>query len=112
MEAKLAALWGCYLHEGINDCGMTDVLKKWGQGHIELMSAVVNYLPILFCIAKKHIEKQEFPGVFEYEVVNELGLWIGDYILSSDTGSLPSKELVIAACENLVNTFFAQGEPA
>lgn len=113
----LAAVWGAFLHEGLmlnsrNTERTTKLLDLWGNGCIELIQSVCEYIPILWHQVQPHWDRpQGFPGVFEYEVLSILGEQIAAYILTHD-GSLPSDRQFQMMASELVNQFFARGEPS
>ena len=46
-------------------------------GHIEMVTDMVLYAQDVADLVGDPLRKQEFPGVFEYEVTEELGAWMG-----------------------------------
>ena len=111
MPANVAAIWGAFLYEGMLGCSHNrnrdrEVLAKWAKGCDELIAAACAFLPELWRQIEPRWYEAQFPGVFEYEVVSPLGIALGDYILLSDIGNLPSKELVQEFIQDLIGDFF------
>ena len=117
IDPHLAAVWGAFLHEGLmlnsrNTERTIKLLDLWGNGCIELVQSVCEYIPILWHQVQPHWDRpQGFPGVFEYEVVSILGEQIAEYMLTHD-GSLPNDRQFQMIASELVTKFFAQGEPS
>ena len=113
----LAAVWGAFLHEGLmlnsrNTERTIKLLDLWGNGCIELVQSVCEYIPILWHQVQPHWDQpQGLPGVFEYEVVSILGEQIAAYMLTHD-GILPNDRQFQMMASELVTKFLAQGEPS
>src|SRR5690606_15424641 len=79
IDAHRAAVWGAFLHEGImlNSADIERsirLLDLWGNGCIELIQSVCEYIPVIWQYARSYWDQPHgFPGVFEYEVVSILG---------------------------------------
>ena len=114
MPAELSAVWGAFLHEGLmchpGDPGRTRrILETWDSGCIELIIASCEYLdPLWQTVSHVWFEPRGRPGIFEYEVVSELGEWLGEQLLTH--GHLPSNIEAERYIEALVNDFFEIGE--
>lgn len=111
MPANVAAIWGAFLYEGLLACSGNrardlQVLAKWGQGCDELIAAACAFLPVLWRQIEPRWYEAQFPGVFEYEVVSPLGVALGDYILLSESGEMPSRDLVLEFVDDLIQDFF------
>ena len=95
ISPHLAAVWGAFLHEGmmLNSADIERsirLLDLWGNGCIELIQSVCEYIPVIWQHAQPYWDQpQGFPGVFEYEVVSILGEQISTYMLNHE-GNLPS----------------------
>lgn len=112
LPATVAAIWGAFLYEGLlahesDHHRLASVLDAWGQGCIELVMAASQYLPEVWDqISRKwEAEDTDFPGVFEYEVISPLGIWLGDYLLRHD-GHLPDTETIKQRIDELIRAFF------
>lgn len=114
LSPHLMAVWGAFLHEGLmlnskNGGRASAILELWGQGCVELIMAVCEFIPDIWQQVQPYwYGPQDFPGVFEYEVVSIFGEQLGNYILKYE-GDLPSRaeaEQMIAA---LVVPLFSQG---
>lgn len=91
-------MYGAFMTEGMRDCcyrtdpqhGYEDMLHKWGQGCWELVNEMVQYADYSDECASIYIQQHfEFPGVFEYEVVNEFGDWFTSYVW--ENGQTPTE---------------------
>ena len=115
IDPHLAAVWGAFLHEGMmlnsSDVERTfRILDLWGNGCIELIQSVCEYIPVIWLYAQPYWDKPEaFPGVFEYEVVSILGEQIATHLLNHE-GNLPSDREFAAMASELVTQFFSQGD--
>lgn len=112
LPATVAAIWGAFLYEGLlahesDHQRLASVLDAWGQGCIELVMAASQHLPEVWDqISRKwEAEDTDFPGVFEYEVISPLGIWLGDYLLRHD-GQLPDTETIKQRIDELIRAFF------
>jgi hypothetical protein len=116
IPANVAAVWGGFIYEGlladVSQEHMQRVLASWGQGCVGLVTAACAFLPDLWQQITVVWDDQDtdFPGVFEYEVVAELGKYLGDYLLAHD-GNLPDVLTVRAQIGQLIREFF-QGSAA
>jgi hypothetical protein len=114
INVHLASVWGAFLHEGLmlngkNAGRSSAILALWGQGCVELIMSVCEFIPTIWQQVQPYwFGQQGFPGVFEYEVVSTLGEQLGSYILEHD-GDLPSPADVEQMIAELVVTFFSQG---
>ena len=114
LSPHLMAVWGAFLHEGLmlnskNGGRATAILELWGQGCVELIMAVCEFIPDIWKQVQPYwYGPQGFPGVFEYEVVSILGEQLGSYILKHD-GELPSRSEAEQMIAELVVTFFSHG---
>ncbi|AJD48694.1 hypothetical protein S7S_11410 [Isoalcanivorax pacificus W11-5] len=115
LSPHLMAVWGAFLHEGLmlnakNGGRASAILELWGQGCVELIMAVCEFIPDIWKQVQPYwYGPQDFPGVFEYEVVSILGEQLGNYILKRD-GDLPSQAEAERMITALVVTFFSQGD--
>jgi len=111
IPANVAAVWGGFIYEGLMAEGsrqrMQKVLDAWGQGCVELVAAGCAFLPDMWkqITVAWNDRDTDFPGVFEYEVVAELGKYLGDYLLAHD-GNLPDVQTVRAQIAQLIQEFF------
>lgn len=114
VSPHLMAVWGAFLHEGLmlnskNGGRASAILELWGQGCVELIMAVCDFIPEIWNQVQPYwYGPQDFPGVFEYEVVSIFGEQLGNYILKHD-GDLPSQSEAEQMITALVVTFFSQG---
>lgn len=114
MPADLAALWGAFLFEGLMASGPEQqrarrVLEAWNQGCLELVWQCCSFLPEVWRQVEPRWRdgSQGFPGVFEYEVISELGTLLGDHVLLND-GQLPELDKVRGMIRVLLADFFNQ----
>ncbi len=110
LPVEVAAVWGAFLFEGLfvstlNTGRASEILDRWGNGCIELVAEACSHLPELWAQAEPHWHAGEsFPGIFEYEVVSELGSVMGDHVLQH--GYLPSEQEVESTVTRLLKEFF------
>ena len=115
IDPHLAAVWGAFLHEGmmLNSANIErsiQILDLWGNGCIELIQSVCEYIPVIWQYAQPYWDQPEaFPGVFEYEVVSILGEQIATHMLNHE-GNLPSDREFAQMASELVTQFFSQGD--
>lgn len=85
------------------------LIETWGQGCIELVDALVSYVPltIRLCNAAASASDDRYPGVFDYEVSSPFGKWFGEYILQHGDAPLQAEADSWLAKE--VAAFFTQG---
>jgi len=113
LPADLAALWGAFLFEGLMVSSREPdrarrVLDTWNQGCIELVWQCCSYLPEIWrqVEAPWRDSSQGFPGVFEYEVISELGTLLGDHVILND-GQLPEVDKARTMIRTLLTDFFS-----
>ena len=120
IPADLAAVWGAFLFEGVMTSGHEPlraqrVLEAWNQGCLELIWSCGSFLPEVWrqVEARWRDSAQGFPGVFEYEVISELGTLLGDHVILND-GQLPEVEKARTMIRTLLTDFFApiDGDPS
>jgi len=85
------------------------LIETWGKGCIELVDALVSYVPITtqLCEAAALACDGNYPGVFDYEVSSQFGKWFGEHIL--ETGDEPSQSNAHTWLIIHIGEFFAQG---
>lgn len=111
LPMALAAVWGAFLYEGLLAHPISHrnqlVLDSWGQGCIELIMALCTHLPEIWLQISTtwNNTDSDFPGVFEYEVVSELGDYFAQYLLAHN-GELPDTMLVKHRISMLIQNFF------
>ncbi len=114
LPAETAALWGAFLHEGLmlsvrEPARPVQVLDAWGQGCIELLTEACSCLDTVWRYRRAYPAHRSLPGVFEYEVIAEIGRTLGDHVLAH--GMLPDDASQQALIREQVEAFFARGEP-
>jgi hypothetical protein len=91
-------------------CGLNvtdDLIKAWGQGGVELYHELSDWADIVTTeegILAMLLEEQDegWPGVFVYEVTEELGAHLRPIIMADDA---VTKEYVLTKTRELVCTF-------
>ena len=85
------------------------LIETWGQGCIELLDALVSYVPltIRLCNAAASANDELYPGVFDYEVSSPFGKWFGEFILQH--GNAPSQAEADSWLAKEIAAFFTQG---
>ena len=116
IPADLAAVWGAFLFEGVLTSSREPdrarrVLDAWNQGCLELIWQCCTYLPEVWRQVESRWRDSAygFPGVFEYEVVSELGTLLGDHVILND-GQLPEVDKARTMIRTLLTDFFSQIE--
>ncbi len=114
IPADLAAVWGAFLFEGVLMSSREPerarrVLDAWNQGCLELIWQCCTYLPEVWRQVESRWRDSAygFPGVFEYEVVSELGTLLGDHVILND-GQLPEVDKARTMIRTLLTDFFSQ----
>ncbi len=114
IPADLAAVWGAFLFEGVLVSSREPerarrVLDAWNQGCLELVWQCCTYLPEVWRQVESRWRDSAygFPGVFEYEVVSELGTLLGDHVILND-GQLPEVDKARTMIRTLLTDFFSQ----
>lgn len=113
LSTDTAAVWGAFLYEGFmmaeHRLGEdTTLLDYWPAGYIELVTTACESLPLLWEEACQQKDFQvDHPGVFEYEVVSELGHYMGNYLVRHD-GIMPPNVELVAAIKYLILSFFSR----
>lgn len=114
IPADLAAVWGAFLFEGVmlsshEPQRARRVLEAWNQGCLELLWQCCSFLPEVWRQVEPQWRRSDFsfPGIFEYEVVSELGTLLGDHVILND-GQLPEIEKVRTMIRVLLIDFFNQ----
>ena len=101
-----------FFMEGLHDVkpgGYDALITSWGRGCIELVDALVTYVPLTTKLCKYGAKATHgiYPGVFDYEVSAPFGKWFGEYIL--EHGHEPSKKEVQIWLTKEVDSFFKLG---
>lgn len=114
LPADLAALWGAFLFEGLMVSSREPerarrVLDAWNQGCVELLWQCCSFLPEVWrqVESRWRDSTQSFPGVFEYEVISELGTMLGEHVILND-GQLPDVEKARTLIRVLIADFFSR----
>jgi hypothetical protein len=107
-----------FFMEGLHDARADDtvqasydvLLETWGKGCIELVDALVSYVPFTnqLCEAAAIASDGNYPGVFNYEVSSYFGTWFGEYIIEHG-GDEPPKIEAYAWLVKEIGIFFTQG---
>ena len=86
------------------------LIETWGKGCIELVDAMVSYIPFTFELCEAGAKACDgcFPGVFDYEVSSCFGRWFGEHILEHG-GDEPEQIDACAWLVKEVGAFFTQG---
>ena len=110
LPSDFAGVWGAFLMEGLmvstsDTSRSARILDTWHSGCIELVREACDALDFAWQQLQPYLLTEEpFPGVFEYEVVSELGRFIGNYLL--ERGNLPSPGQVESMTTELIAQFF------
>ncbi|MDC7700306.1 hypothetical protein [Vogesella indigofera] len=89
------------------------LLSHWGRGAWELPAELAQYAPLLFQLHTElsAVLEKDFPGMWHYEVVEQLGWAIADWIVQHD-GEAPSRAWVVTTLVQLAGQFFSRAPPA
>jgi hypothetical protein len=97
-----------FIFNGMKIPNYHEVVEAWQAGNIELVQASVIYAPYLNALGNVGFEfSGEYPGVFEYDVIETFGCWLAKTVL--ETGEMPSKPAARLKAVNLTCGFF-EGE--
>lgn len=114
LPTALAAVWGAFLYEGLlahipDKERNRQILDTWNQGCVELVIDATAFLPEVWHQASTTWEglERDLPGVFEYEVISPLGVYLGDYLLFHN-GRLPDADTVKGVVRAFIRDFFHQ----
>lgn len=112
MDQNQTAITAAFVMEGLHkDHGYYALLQAWDKGAIELVSAVMEYVPIIHRLRSvAEAVVGEYPGVFEYEVSAPFGHWLGDTI--AEEGDMPEQGHAVAILTDLVESFFRRDADA
>lgn len=107
-----AATYGAFMMEGLQDLDYEAVIQHWGQGCLEMVMEMTQHVPYLMELVNAQLALgREFPGVLDYEVCAPFGSWFGNQVLEDcGRGQMPASAQCRAKLEELVSTFFSQGE--
>ena len=89
------------------------LLSLWGRGAWELQAELAQYVPQVVQLEAElwAVRQESFPGMWHYEVVEQLGWAIADWIAQHD-GAPPSRAWVIRTLLQLAGEFFSRAPPA
>lgn len=85
------------------------LLLLWGRGAWELHAELAQYAPLVVQLEAElwAVLQEGFPGMWHYEVVEQLGWAIADWIVQHD-GAPPSRAWVTATLAQLAGQFFSR----
>lgn len=81
-----------YLSNGLDQHPQIDnILDHWDGGHLELTAQLMRYAAFFTALELAAAAvTNDYPGVFQYEVVEDFGRWFGDHILlTPDSNMVP-----------------------
>ena len=105
--SKELAIQMVYLFMGAEPSIEDGCWEYQNGGHIELMQDLVDYAQLVVDDLS-HRYDADFPGVYEYEVTEEFGGWIGAFV--QRTSYLPTLDEAKAELTKIANEFFSQGD--
>jgi hypothetical protein len=108
MQHEDTAVTAAFVMEGMHDADYDEVVKHWDGGAIELVQAVMAYVPVLLALrdaADEAIGDEGWPGVFDYEVSNPMGNWLGCRIKA---GVMPERVESVQYAAALTRAFFVR----
>lgn len=114
------ALHGTFMMEGLRDrCIAWNHTTQYGDGYsalltkfeyggaLELMLALCEYSPYFEAKLRDVNDDADWPGVYEYEVVNLFGQWFADYVY--EHGHVPTTVDATNQIDKLHDEFFSLG---
>lgn len=102
------AVQASFLTAGMLEGIQPDALyQRWAQGALKLHDALCRYAEPLYRVNAALSARHAFPGVFEYEVSEELGAWFGCMVEAE--GTAPATDRVLQQLAELVIRFMAGG---
>jgi hypothetical protein len=105
MEQRQTAITAAFVTLGLHKADLGKVFKAYPHGMIELVDAVMEWVPHIEALrTAAEAVRDEYPGVFEYEVSEPFGEWIGGSII--DDGDLPHRAHTMEILIDLVESFF------
>jgi hypothetical protein len=105
MDQRQTAITAAFVTMGLHKADLRKVFTAYGHGMIELVDAVMEWVPHIEALrAAGETVRNEYPGVFEYEVSEPFGEWIGESI--GDDGDLPNRGHTMEILIDLVESFF------
>jgi len=103
-----------FLMDGLRDAAnenggsLSDILKAWEAGYIELVQVMTDYVDFIeACFNAGYEAADGCPGVFDYDVTSEIGQWMAKEILSN--GELPPKSIIENEIVRSATSFFSSG---
>lgn len=87
VDIREAALYGAFIAAGMDLSG--ELLEHWGQGCLEIVDEAVAVVPIINVLLSA-TGPIEFPGIYEYEVLEFYGKWFCERVMASKNGEAPT----------------------
>ena len=99
-----------FFYAGINVSRSLPTGHCANLGQLELINELTIFASVMADMQERAaaIVNEQYPGVFEYDVAEEFGVWYGWHVES--TGLLPTDELAIEAMGNMIYSFFSRGD--
>jgi hypothetical protein len=105
MDVRQTAITAAFVMHGLHKADLDKVFKAYGGGMIELVDAAMQWVPHIDALrAAAETVIDDYPGVFEYEVSEPFGDWLGDSIIDGD--GLPEDGHTMTILIDLVESFF------
>lgn len=108
MIHESTAVTAAFVMEGMLAAGLREAMQNWDIGGIEIISDVMEYVPAILAIrdaADKLLVGADYPGVFEYEVCDPIGKWMGSQLFHH--GELPARSVVVGFIAATCRTFYS-----
>lgn len=96
-----------FLMSGLKNADEHAILDAWHGGFVELIYELTAYAEDCEKVCQLLAEfGTDFPGVYAYEVIEPLGLWIGQFIEASK--DMPTRQRTLLELASMAVLFFEQ----
>lgn len=94
MASLNVAVYGAFMMNGARDRDpeLNNLMDKWAKGCIEFVTELTSHVELVDQLVDGAAPWVDFPGVYEYEVVESFGFWFANKVMQSPTGDAPAKE--------------------
>jgi hypothetical protein len=112
MDLHQTAMTAAFLMHGLHRADLGEAIIAYAEhgGMLELVDAAMDWVhPIQSLRNAADSLELDYPGVWDYEVSEEFGAWLGGSII--DDRDLPERTHAWAILIDLVESFFRLNEP-
>ena len=110
-NAAITATFMAVGMSGNDEALYSRLLDHWDKGCFELHYELCQYATLseqIIDVITRGDGGYDFPGVYDYEVSEDFGLWFAEEILKDEDGNAPDFEVAKAKLIALACRFFAQ----